>query len=192
MAAHGATAPAELTPVVRSRLAAINGASIAQDERARREDAWYLTREYVLTWAKEPPGHNTVVAGRWWTPEEAAREPLISVEEEIARQLGVKLGGTLTFDIQGVTVTARVVNLRQVDWRSLNTNFFVIFSQGALDGAPTTLIATAGRAPSRRPGSSPRSWRPSRTSPRSRSARCSSASAPCSTRSRSRSGSWRA
>ena len=68
----GATAPAELTPVVRSRLAAVNGASIAQDERARRDEAWYLTREYVLTWAAEPPGHNTVVAGRWWTPEEAA------------------------------------------------------------------------------------------------------------------------
>jgi putative ABC transport system permease protein len=147
VAAEGATAPAELTPVVRSRLAAVNGLSIAQDERARKDDAWYLTREYVLTWAKEPPGHNTVVAGRWWTPEEAAREPLISVEEEIARQLGVRLGDTLTFDIQGVPVSARVTSLRHVDWRSLTSNFFVIFSPGALDGAPSTFIATVGARP---------------------------------------------
>lgn len=147
VATEGATAPAEIIPVVRSRLSAVNGASVAQDERARREDAWYLTREYVLTWAKEPPGHNTVVAGRWWTPEEATREPLISVEEEIARQLGVGLGDTLTFDIQGVPVSARVTSLRHVDWRSLTSNFFVIFSPGALDGAPSTFIATVRARP---------------------------------------------
>jgi putative ABC transport system permease protein len=144
---HGATAPAELTPVVRSRLAAVNGVGIGQDARARREDAWYLTREYVLTWAAAPPGQNTVVAGRWWTPAEAAREPLISVEEEIARQLGVGLGDTLTFDIQGVPVTARVTSVRHVDWRSLTSNFFVIFSPGSLEGAPVTYIATVRAAP---------------------------------------------
>jgi putative ABC transport system permease protein len=146
---HGATAAAELTPVVRSRLAAVNGAAVAQTGKALREDAWYLTREYVLTWAKEPPGHNTVVAGRWWTPEEAAREPLISVEDEIARQLGVGLGDTLMFDIQGVLVSARVTSLRHVDWRSFTSNFFVIFSPGALEGAPTTFIATVRARPER-------------------------------------------
>lgn len=136
-------APPELIPVVRSRLAAVNGTPIAPDVKTRREETWSRTREYVLTWASRAPGHNTVIAGRWWTPAEAAREPLISVEEEIATQLGVALGGTLSFDIQGVTVTARVVNLRRVDWQSFNSNFFVIFSPGALDGAPTTFIATA-------------------------------------------------
>jgi len=132
-----------LTPVVRSRLASINGAPVSRDVRQRREEVWYLSREYVLTWAAQPPPENPVVAGRWWTPEEASREPLISVEEEIAKNLGVGIGGTLGFDIQGVTVTARVVNLRRVEWQTFNTNFFVIFSQGALDGAPTTWLATA-------------------------------------------------
>jgi putative ABC transport system permease protein len=146
---HGATAPAELIPVVRSRLAAVNGTPVATGQTNRLEDAWYLTREYVLTWAKEPPGHNTVVAGRWWTPEEAAREPLISVEDEIARQLGVGLGDTLTFDIQGVPVSARVTSLRHVEWRSFTSNFFVIFSPGALEGAPTTFIATVSVRPQR-------------------------------------------
>src|SRR5882724_968998 len=132
-----------LTPVVRSRLASINGAPVSRDVRQRREQVWYLSREYVLTWAAQPPPENPVVAGRWWTPEEASREPLISVEEEIAKNLWVGIGGTLGFDIQGVTVTARVVNLRRVEWQTFNTNFFVIFSQGALDGAPTTWLATA-------------------------------------------------
>ena len=132
-----------LTPVVRSRLASIDGAPVSRDPRQRREEVWYLSREYVLTWAAAAPPENPVVAGRWWTPAEAAREPLISVEEDIAKNLGVTIGSTLGFDIQGVTVTARVFNLRRVEWQTFNTNFFVIFSQGALDGAPTTWLATA-------------------------------------------------
>ena len=142
VAGQGGTPP-ELIPVVRSRLSAIDGEPLPADVRTRREDPWFLTREYVLTWASAAPGRNSVIAGRWWTPEEAAREPLISVEEELAKQLGVGIGGTLTFDVQGVPVTARVVNLRRVDWQTFGSNFFVIFSPGALDGAPSTFIATA-------------------------------------------------
>jgi len=144
---HGAGAPAALTPVVRAHLAAVNGVTIAPSARARREDMWALTREYVLTWATTLPPQNTVVSGHWWTPAEAAREPLISVEDEIARQIGVGLGDTLTFDVQGVPVGARVASLRHVDWRSLTSNFFVIFSPGVLEGAPVTYIATVHAAP---------------------------------------------
>ncbi len=139
-------APPELSPVVRSRLAAIEGTPVARGG-PRTEETWFLAREYVLTWAATPPGHNTVIAGHWWTPAEAAREPLISVEEDIAKQLGVGVGSTLTFDIQGVPVTARVTSLRRVDWQSLTSNFFVIFSPGSLDGAPATYLATARARP---------------------------------------------
>src|SRR5262249_7628818 len=59
---------------------------------------------------------------------------------------GVDVGGRLTFDVQGVPVEAEVTSLRKVDWQSLGTNFFVVFSPGALDGAPVTFVAT-GRPP---------------------------------------------
>jgi len=65
------------------------------------------------------------------------------VEEAMAKQLGVDVGGHLTFDVQGVPVEAEVASLRKVDWQSLGTNFFVVFSPGALDGAPVTFVATA-------------------------------------------------
>jgi putative ABC transport system permease protein len=136
----------EVIPIVRSRLAAVNGTPVARAVAARGEE-WQLAREYVLTWAAEPPGRNTVVAGRWWTPEEARREALISVEEEIARQLGVGLGDALTFDVQGLPVAARITSLRRVDWRTFDANFFVIFSPGALEGAPGSFIATARVSP---------------------------------------------
>ena len=73
--------------------------------------------------------------------------PLVSVEEEIAKNLRVGVGGTLTWDIQGVPVTARVTSLRKVDWRTFGANFFMILSPGALEGAPGTFIATSQVAP---------------------------------------------
>jgi putative ABC transport system permease protein len=133
----------ELRPVVRARLAAIDGQPVARKRAEASEKGWYFTREYVLTFAAAPPDDNALTAGRWWTPAEAAVRPRVSVEEEAARIFGVTVGGTLTFDIQGVRVEAEVMSLRRVEWQSLAANFFVIFSPGALDGAPLSYIATA-------------------------------------------------
>ncbi len=145
--ATGGTPPA-LTPVVRARLAAVNGAPVTRETIARRkaegrEGLWVFTREYVLTDRADPPPGNTITRGRWWTAAEGAARPRISVEEVAARHLGVDVGSTLTFDIQGVAVAAEVMSLRKVDWQSFTANFLVVVSPGALDGAPTTFIATA-------------------------------------------------
>jgi putative ABC transport system permease protein len=143
--ATGGHAPS-LTPVVRSRLAAIDDTAVTRElVRARggeeRENAFYYTREYVLTWATEPPPGNVITRGRWWSAEPGP--PRVSVEDVMARQLGIDVGSRLTFDVQGVPIEAEVTSLRKVDWQSLTTNFFVVFSPGALDGAPTTYVATA-------------------------------------------------
>jgi putative ABC transport system permease protein len=134
--------PPTLVPAVRARLTAINGEPIARERWAGREDAWRVTREYVLTFADEPPPGTVVSRGRWWTASDRDRA-WISVETEAARGLGVDLGGTLTFDVQGVSVSAEVMSLRKVDWQTLGANFFVIFSPGPLDGAPLAYLATA-------------------------------------------------
>jgi len=140
--------PPALIPVVRARLAAIDGVPITREliDRRKRESPdkiWFLIREYMLTWAAAPAAPSTIVRGRWWTPAEAAARPRVSVEDEAAKFFGVDVGGTLTFDIQGVTVQAEVMSLRKVEWQSLAANFFMILSPGALDGAPTTYIGTA-------------------------------------------------
>jgi putative ABC transport system permease protein len=148
VATAGVQAPPALVPIVRARLAAIDGTPVTRDFIARRRAAgpdkiWLLTREYALTWTPEPPAGDRVTRGRWWTAEEAAARPRVSVEEDAARYLGVDLGGTLTFDVQGVRVDVEVMSVRKVDWQSLSTNFFMILSPGALDGAPATWVATA-------------------------------------------------
>ncbi|PYM61234.1 MAG: hypothetical protein DMD79_13360 [Candidatus Rokuibacteriota bacterium] len=140
--ADGGAAP-DLVPVVRARLAAINGRPIVRARWEGRPDDWRVTREYVLTFAAEPPPGTVVTRGRWWTAAEAAARPRVSVEDEAARALGVDVGSTLAFDVQGVRVEAEVASLRRVDWQRLSANFFVIFSPGALDDAPRTYLATA-------------------------------------------------
>jgi putative ABC transport system permease protein len=146
-----------LTPVVRGRLAAIEGERLTRQvvdrRRARGEEgAWYFTREYVLTWAAEPPSGNVLTRGRWWTASEAAAGARASIEETAARHLGIGVGSRVTFDVQGMAVEAEVMSIRRVDWQSLTTNFFVVFSPGALDGAPATWVATARVPAAAEPG----------------------------------------
>jgi putative ABC transport system permease protein len=142
IAAIPGAAPPALIPVVRARLSAINGEAVTRARWTGRDDAWRFTREYVLTYAADPPAGTVVTRGRWWSAADSGR-PWISVEAEAARALGVDIGGSLTFDVQGVPVTAEVLSLRKVDWQTLGANFFVIFSPGPLDGAPFAYLATA-------------------------------------------------
>ena len=143
--------PLQLTPLVRSRLHDINGKKISEMQPENRPDGWYLTREYVLTYQKDLPDHNIVQRGQWWTGttgiDTADSIPLISVEAEAARHLGIDLGSTVTFDIQGDLITGRIASIREVDWGSLTTNFFFIFAPGALERSPVTYVATAATQP---------------------------------------------
>ena len=150
-----------LTPLIRSRLAGLKGAPVkiepTSEEEEQREKAaekterrkkWYLTREYVLTFLQDLPKDNKIIQGEWWKPGQVHTKPLISIEEDAAKQLGVTIGDALELDIQGTSVTGEISSIRQVEWGNFSTNFYMIFSPGALDGAPHTYVATVRVAPS--------------------------------------------
>ena len=140
----------ETTPLVRSRLQAINGRPVAaaeeterpSDRQQDRRKHWYLTREYVLTFLQDLPKDNRVIKGEWWQTVRVFGKPLVSIEEDAARNLGVDLGSTMAFEIQGTTIEAEVSSIRKVEWGNFSTNFYMIFSPGSLDGAPFTYVAT--------------------------------------------------
>jgi putative ABC transport system permease protein len=147
----------EVTPLVRSRLHAINGLPVSSaetgerppDGRDSREERdkesrkhWYLTREYVLTFLDQIPKDNQIVKGRWWDPGRDLRRPLVSVEEDAARNMGLDVGTVIEVEIQGAIISAEVSSIRRVEWGNFSTNFYMILSPGSLEGAPFTYVAT--------------------------------------------------
>jgi putative ABC transport system permease protein len=153
----GRTRP-DLTPLVRSRLHAIDGHVVTVDEGMEKDDKrtegkeargkqWYLTREYVLTFLDQLPKDNQLVKGEWWKPGQVFSAPQVSVEEEAATHLGLTVGSTMEFDIQGATVSAEVSSIRKVEWGNFSTNFYMILSPGAIAEAPFTYVATVHVSP---------------------------------------------
>ena len=149
-----------LTPLVRSRLSALNGQPVTVEavteeeeqkaqalEKDERRKKWYLSREYVLTFLEDLPKDNEIVKGEWWKAGQVFPKPLVSIEEEAAKSLGLEIGGTIDFEIQGTILTTEVSSIRKVDWGNLSTNFYMIVSPGALEGAPLTYVATVHVAP---------------------------------------------
>lgn len=138
--AQGIPAP-KTYPMVRARLMAINGRQVSSadyaDERAKR----LVDREFNLSWAETPQSDNRIVAGRWWRPEDRGRTAF-SVEQGIARTLGIRLGDTLTYDIAGVTLSGPVTSLRTVEWDSFRVNFFVVMPPGVLEAYPASDVAS--------------------------------------------------
>ncbi len=148
----------ELTPLVRSRLHAIDGHVVTAEEGMEKDDKrtegkeergkqWYLTREYVLTFLEQLPKDNQLVKGAWWKPGQVFLTPQVSVEEEAAIHLGLAIGSIVEFDIQGATVSAEVSSIRKVEWGNFSTNFYMILSPGALEGAPFTYVGTVRVSP---------------------------------------------
>ncbi len=129
-------------PMIRGRLIAINDKTVSPedyvDERAKR----LVDREFNLSNSAAQPPHNAIIAGAW-TPEE---QGAISVEEGIAKSLGLKLGDKLEFDMGGVQTQARITSLRKVDWSSMRANFFVMFPVTLLTDVPSTFMS-AFKAP---------------------------------------------
>jgi putative ABC transport system permease protein len=105
------------------------------------EDAWFLRGERGLTYSGELPEGSTLVAGRWW-PGDYSGEPLVSIDEDLARATGLKIGDRLTIGLLGVERTARVASFRRLDWDSMGFNYVLVFSPNTLADAPHNLAAT--------------------------------------------------
>lgn len=134
----------ERTPVIRMRIAAINSRSMRRDSSRARRAGWAGTREYNSTFRDSLTGAERITRGKWFTPTHAKGElPEVSVEEGVATQLGLQLGDTVTWDVQGVEVPTRVTSFREVQWANFQTNFFVVFSPDALVDAPKQFVVLA-------------------------------------------------
>jgi len=142
------------TPIVTMRVDAINGRSVAslmQDTAVRRA-GWALRREYRSTYRDSLVGSETMVAGTWF-PDSATRSAArlanpeapfpVSFERDLATDLGIALGDTVTWNVQGVPVRTIVTSLRTVNWARFEANFFVVFAPEAIRRAPQQYVLVA-------------------------------------------------
>jgi putative ABC transport system permease protein len=124
-------------PMIRGRLIAINGRDVSPSDYTEERASRLVDREFNLSHSDRLPEQNKVVGGRWQNDEAGA----ISVEEGIAKTLGLSLGDTLTFDVGGLRTTSKITSLRKVDWGSMRANFFVMYPVAKLDGVPATYMS---------------------------------------------------
>jgi len=129
-------------PMIRARLTEINGLGVDTMEFASPTGEGFSRREQNITWQDELGEDNRIVAGRWWTPQDAGKA-LVSVSTEVQESLGLVIGDRLTFDVAGEGYEATVASVRKVKWDSFQPNFFLVFAPGLLDDTVGTWMTSA-------------------------------------------------
>jgi len=132
-------------PLVRARMTAINGKDVNQISFEDPQGERWAKRESNLSFGDGLQMGNQLTEGEWWQPGTEKHE--VSVELDFGRELGLKMGDELSFDIAGEPVSAMVTSFRSVEWDTFRPNFFMVFSAATLEGFPasyiTALYATA-------------------------------------------------
>jgi len=127
-------------PMLRGRIVAAHGTK-AEDLKPKPDAAWVLQSDRGITYTSELPIGSRLADGEWWGKDYSG-PTLVSFEKKVAEGLGLKIGDDITVNVLGRNMTARIANLRTVDWQSLGINFVLVFSPGAFAGAPVADIAT--------------------------------------------------
>ena len=132
------------TPIVPMRIHSVKGRPVTQllagdsGSEDGPSNAWVFRREYRSTYRDSVVPTERVVAGKF--PTRSSSAVGISVEQDVAKELGVAVGDEIVWDVQGITLPSRVSSIREVDWARFEPNFFVVFAPGALEKAPQTLV----------------------------------------------------
>ncbi len=127
-------------PMLRGRIVAFDGRNI-RDMKIPADGAWVLRGDRGITFSDTVPENSTLSEGAWW-PADYHGEPLVSFSEREGKALGLKLGDTVTVNVLGRNITAKIASFRQVQWETLAMNFVMVFSPNTFAGAPVTWLAT--------------------------------------------------
>ncbi len=136
---------APATPIVPMRIRSVKGRPVTEllagspgQEREGPSNAWVFRREYRSTYRDSVVGSERIVSGEWSGVNEVPAR--ISVEQDLASELGVGVGDEIVWDVQGIPVATLVGSLREVDWARFEPNFFVVFAPGTLETAPQSFV----------------------------------------------------
>ena len=120
-------------PVITMRIEEINGKKLSADTANARAYRGEIRATYqdTLTAAEK------ITAGVWTGKVESAMAPInISLDQDYARRIKVKLNDKILFNVQGMLIQTTVGSFREVNWGRMQTNFRVVFPSGVLESAP--------------------------------------------------------
>lgn len=139
------TAPAEMLPVVSSRIVEIDG--VPADQAKLKNFPKRMLRSISLTWSTAAPAGTNMIAGKWWPADEKA--PVVAVNERDAERLGVKIGSQITFSAQDSRFSARVVALTKPDGQHVFSRAGFILPPAVLAGFPVVWYGGVHADPAR-------------------------------------------
>ncbi len=128
------------TPMIRGRIAKLNGVPV-EKINISSDAKWAIESDRGFTYAATPPANSRLVEGTWWSKDYHGK-PLVSLDRKLAKNMGLKLGDSLTINILGKDVDAEISSLRDINYLSFQINFALILSPGALEEFPANFIAT--------------------------------------------------
>ncbi|MDP2330584.1 MAG: FtsX-like permease family protein [Reyranella sp.] len=145
VAAVPGAGPLDKVPSLRGRIVKIGGKPV-NEVAVPSEARWAVEGDRGVTYSATPPEGSRIVAGEWWPPDYRGAQ-LISFDEGLAKAFGLGLGDTITVNVLGRDIEARIASLRRIEWTTLTINFVFVYSPGTLDRAPHTFLATVKSTP---------------------------------------------
>lgn len=133
----------EKVPLIAMRITKVNGRTLEEirQDSTRDEYTWAHGREYQSTYRGELTDSETLVAGEFVGYYESGSSLVpVSIEEDVADELGVGVGDSLEWNVQGLPVSTLITSIRKVDWQRVQTNFFFVFPEGVLEQAPQFFV----------------------------------------------------
>jgi len=128
-------------PMIRARLISKNGNDISATQWESERAKHLAEREFNLSWAAQMQSDNKLLSGRWWTSKDYGK-PYLSLEQDLAKTLGIQLGDELLFDVAGTPLKLTVTSLRKVEWDTMRVNFFTVTPPGVLDNYSANYISS--------------------------------------------------
>ncbi len=130
----------EDVPMLRGRIVALGGTP-SEELNPPEDQRWILRGDRGITYSDTVPKNSELSEGEWW-PAGYSGEPLVSFEAEAGEAFGLKLGDTVTVNVLGREITAKIASFRKVTWETLSINFVMVFSPNTFAGAPHAHLAT--------------------------------------------------
>jgi len=125
-------------PIVTMRLAGWQGRT-KQDwmaDTTRTASRWSINREARVSFRDTLNPDENIIEGEWIGKVEPGDSVFVSVADTWADAMDVTIGDELVWNVQGAVIKTYVGSLRSIEFRSMNTRFFVLFPAGVLEQAP--------------------------------------------------------